>query len=84
MPAYSSISPLIGAIRFNRSLAVGGQLQDPGGKIATLISAINVINTNLSLIQIALMSANASAGFSSLSGVTFTSTFASLGNFTNT
>jgi hypothetical protein len=53
-----------------------------GGKIELLISAINILNTNVSLIQAAVTSANASGvSFSAISGVTFTSTLAALSNF---
>lgn len=83
MAFYSSVSTLLGAIHVNRGLAARGAAQDPGGKIAQLVSAMNIVNANLSLIQVALISANASAGFSSLSGVTFTSTFTTITNFSS-
>ena len=80
MPAFSSISTLRGAREVN-SIHLGMATYDLGGKIATMISAINILNTTVSLIQVALVSANASAvTFSSLSGVTFTSTLEALSN----
>ncbi len=81
---FSSISTLFGAMRINRALGVQAGLQDLGGKVAACISAVNLINTNLSLIQVALGSANASAvTFSSLSGqLPLASTYTQIGNFT--
>lgn len=83
MAFYSSISTRVGALRVNRALNVHGALEDPGGKIAVLVSAVNILNSNLSTIHAVLMSANASGvSFSSLSGTTFTQTLASITNFT--
>jgi len=84
MPAFSSISTLLGAIRVNRTMGAQAGLQDLGGKVAVLISAVNTINANLSLIQVALGSAHASAvTFSSLSGLLpLASTYTTIGNFT--
>lgn len=78
--AFSSISTLKGAREINTAhLALA--TQDLGGKVATMISAINTLNTTVSLIQVAVLSANASgATFSSLSGVTFSSTLVSMAN----
>lgn len=82
MAFYSSISTLVGAVQINRAFPARAQAQDLGGKIAALISAVNILNGNLSTIQLALMSANASAiTFSSLSGTTFTSTYTTITNF---
>jgi len=79
--AYSSVTTLKGGLEVNYGLGVAGT-NDPGGKIAVLISAINILNSSVSLIQAALVSANASAvTFSALSGVTFTSTYTSITNF---
>jgi hypothetical protein len=84
MAFYSSMSSLLGAMHVNRGLAARGAAQDPGGKIAALISAVNVLTTNVSLIQVAVMSANASAvGLSSLSGITFASTYSTIPNFSS-
>ena len=82
MAAFSSISTLKGARELNTSTLAAAS-QDLGGKVATLISAVNILNASVSLIQAAVTSANASAvTFSSLSGVTFTSTLASMANLT--
>lgn len=82
MAFYSSVSTLLGAISVNRSFPAKAQSQDPGGKIAVLVSAMNGVLANMALIQTAVLSANASAvSFSSLSGVTFTSTYTTLTNF---
>ena len=82
MAAFSSISTLKGARELN-AVHLATATQDLGGKVATLISAVNILNTSVSLIQAAVTSANASAvTFSSLSGVTFTSTLASMANLT--
>ncbi len=81
--AFSSVSTLKGARELN-TVHMAMANQDIGGKIATMISAINILNTTVSLIQVAVVSANASAvTFSSLSGVTFTSTIASMANLTS-
>lgn len=82
MAAFSSVSTLKGARELNQShMALA--TWDIGGKIATMISAINILNASVSLIQVACVSANVSAvTFSSLSGVTFTSTLASMANIT--
>ena len=83
MPAYSSVTTLRGGLEVNYELGLAAYA-DIGGKVAILISAMNILNTSLSLIQAALVSANASAvTFSSLSGVTFTSTYTSIANFTS-
>jgi hypothetical protein len=85
MPSIvSSISPLAGARRMNAQLGLAA-FDDPGGKLGWLISAVLTLNTNVSLIQVAVMSANASAvGLSSLSGVTFTQTNVAISNFAAT
>ena len=81
--AFSSVSTLKGARELN-TVHLAMASQDIGGKVATMISAINILNTTVSLIQAAVVSANASAvTFSSLSGVTFTSTLASMANLTS-
>lgn len=83
MAFYSSISTLVGAIRVNRAMNAQAAMQDPGGKIAALISAVTILNANLSTIQVVLASANASGvSFSALSGVTFTQTMGTISNFT--
>ena len=81
MPVFmSSISTLIGAMRVNRSLPSRAAVEDLGGKVAVLISAVNLLNANVSLIQAGL-TAN---GGSSLSGTAFTSTLGSMANFSTT
>lgn len=83
MAAFSSISTLKGAREVN-TIHLAAATEDLGGKVAKMVSSINILNTNVSLIQAAVMSANASAvTFSSLSGVTFTSTLASMANLTS-
>ena len=82
MAAFSSVSTLKGAREVNTA-HLAFATWDIGGKLATVISAINILNSNVSLIQAACVSANVSAvTFSSLSGVTFTSTLASMTNLT--
>lgn len=81
--AFSSVSTLKGARELN-TVHMAMANQDIGGKVATMISAINILNASVSLIQAAVVSANASAvTFSALSGVTFTSTLASMANLTS-
>ena len=85
MPAaLSSITTLAGARRVNTQLGLAAY-DDPGGKLAWLVSAVLTLNTTVSLIQVALLSTNASGvTLSGLSGVTFTSTNASISNFSTT
>lgn len=81
--AFSSVSTLKGARELN-TVHMAMANQDIGGKVATMISAINILNVSVSLIQAAVVSANASGvTFSALSGVTFTSTLASMANLTS-
>ena len=81
MPAFSSISTRAGVRDINNTNLALAQ-EDLAGKIAYLISAVNILNTTVSLIQAATVSANASGvTFSALSGVTFTATMATLSNF---
>lgn len=76
----SSVSTLKGA----REINAGGMpfaYHDLGGKVAQLISAVAILNTTVSALGAAALSANASAvTFSALSGVTFTATLTP-GNF---
>lgn len=78
---FTTSATLAGAMDINQiDLATGRE--NLGGKIELLISAINVLNTNVSLIQAAVLSANASGvSFSALSGVTFVSTLVTVSNF---
>lgn len=70
----SSVSTLKGAREVNGTSMVFGMM-DLGGKIAQLISAVAILNTTVSALGAAALSANASAvTFSALSGVTFTAT----------
>ncbi len=78
--AFSSISTLKGAREVN-TVHLAMASWDIGGKFATMISSINILNTTVSLIQTAVSAANASGvTFSSLSGVAFTSTLGTLSN----
>lgn len=70
----SSVSTLKGAREVNGTSMVFGMM-DLGGKIAQLISAVAILNTTVSALGAAALSANASAvTFSALSAVTFTAT----------
>ena len=81
--AFSSVTSLMGGLRLNYSIGMAG-IDDPGGKIAVLVSQVTALQTNLSTIQGALLSANASAvTLSSLSGVTF-ATYTTIANFAST
>ena len=85
MAAISTTSTLGGALHITRSFPTRAAYQDVGGKIAALISAVNILSTNLSTITVALSAANASGvTFSSLSGVAFTSTYVTISNFSTT
>lgn len=85
MPALlSSITSLAGARRLNNMLGLVAY-EDPGGKLAIALSAINALVSNLTIIQSALVSANVSAvTFSALSGVTFATYPAAISNFSST
>lgn len=79
----SSTSTLKGARNVNY---VHMQLayEDLGGKVAALISSVNLLNTNVSAIYSALISANASGvTFSVFSGVTLSATAGSISNFSS-
>lgn len=83
MPAFSSVTSLVGALRINYSLGLAG-LEDLGGKVALLVSQVNALTSNVIILQSAAVSANVSAAtFSSLSGVTFT-VYANISNFSST
>ena len=85
MPVISSTSTLPGAARFNFEQGVYGAYEDVGGKLAFLISGLNALVSNMTIVQSALVSANVSAvTFSSLSGVTFTTYPAAISNFSGT
>mgnify|MGYP001574340974 CR=1 FL=1 len=78
---FTTSATLAGAVDIN-ALGLETARENLGGKIELLISAINVLTTNVSLIQAAVISANASGvSFSALSGVTLASTFIALSNF---
>ena len=80
MPVMSSVTSLAGALRINYSLGLAAY-EDLGGRVAALISQVTLLQNNLSVIQLALVSANASAvTFSALSGVNF-GTYATVSNF---
>ena len=71
MPAFSSVTSLVGGLRVNYALGLAA-IEDPGGKLATLISAVTALASNVLILQSAAVSANVSAiTFSALSGVTF-------------
>lgn len=83
MPAISSITSLAGGLRVNYAMALAAY-EDPGGKLAALISQVTALQSNLLVLQSAAISANVSAAtFSSLSGVTF-AVYTTIGNFTST
>ena len=79
----SSTSTLKGARQFNVTHMVTAY-EDVGGKIAALVSAVNILNNNVSAIYSALISANASGvTFSVFSGVTLSATLGSISNFSS-
>lgn len=80
MPAFSSVTSLVGALRVNYAFPAAAQ-EDLGGRVAALISQVALLQANVLLVQSALVSA-------SLSGVTFSlvSTagyFATMGTISN-
>jgi len=82
--AFSSVTTLQEALKVNYAMGLAGTA-DPGGKIATLISAVNQMSLQLSYVQAVLVCANLSAiGFSAISvGATpFSGSPASITNFT--
>ena len=83
MPVISSMTSLPGALRINYMMGQAAY-DDPGGRIAALISQVTLLQSNLIIIQSALISANVSAAtFSSLSGVTF-GVYGTISNFAST
>lgn len=83
MPAFSSVTSLMGGLRVNYMLGQAAY-DDPGGKIALLVSQVTALQSNVIIIQSALLSANVSAvSLSSLSTVTFT-VYATISNFLST
>ena len=67
MPAFSSVTSLVGGLRVNWSMPAAAQ-EDLGGKVAVLISAVNQLSVQLSYVQAVLVCANLSAiGFSAIS-----------------
>ena len=83
MPAFSSVTTLQDALRVNYVMGLAGPA-DVGGKVAALISQITILQSNLTAIQSAIVSANASgATFSATSAGTFTA-FATITNFAST
>lgn len=79
---WRTSATLYGARDFSRIHRVAAA-NDVGFKIERLISAVNILNTSVSLVTTALSSLNASGvSVSSLSGVAFASTFATMSNFT--
>jgi hypothetical protein len=80
MPAFSSIGNLPGALRINYAFPTAAQ-EDLGGRLQLVLSNMAAMISNLTVMQSALLSANASAvTLSSLSGVTFT-TYQTNSNF---
>ena len=74
MPYFSSVSTRKGAREINSTNLVFA-LNDLGGMLAQLVSSVAILNTTVSALGAAALSANASAvTFSALSGVTFTAT----------
>mgnify|MGYP001576056482 FL=1 len=79
----SSTSTLKGAREFNQTHMVTAY-QDVAGKIAALVSAVNILNVSVSNIYSALISANASGvTFSVFSAVTLSATLGSISNFSS-
>ena len=80
--AVSSVTTLPGASRVNTVLGMAAY-DDPGGKIALLVSAVNMLTAQVSYIQ-TLVSASFQSGvtFSGMSTTTFSGTYVSVTNFT--
>ena len=79
----SSTSTLKGVRDFNVTHMVTAY-EDVGGKIAALVSAVNILNVSVSNIYSALISANASGvTFSVFSGVTLSDTLGTISNFSS-
>jgi hypothetical protein len=77
---FSSTATLAGARNLNRSSRMAAQ-EDLGGKVQLLISAVNLLQTALSTINTALVSAaNSGVSFSAFSTAPV-STMAALSNF---
>lgn len=80
--AYPTSSTLRGVRELNIQGGLVQQQEDAWSKIAGLISAVNALVSNVTLLQTAAASANVSAvTFSSLSGVTFTAYTGVISNF---
>ena len=81
MPAFSSVTNLLGALRVNYALPAAAQ-EDVGGKLAAAISAINQLTVQMSYIQTVISASQASGvTFSGLSGTAFSGTPAIITNF---
>lgn len=79
----SSTSTLKGARNINY-IHMQTAYEDLGGKVAALISAVNILNVSVSNIYSALISANASGvTFSVFSGVTLSATLGTISNFSS-
>ncbi len=84
MPVYfSSMTSLVAAQRLNLQMGLCAT-DDAFGRLAALISQVAILQSNMTLIQSAIVSANASgASFSAFSTATFT-TFQNVSNFAST
>ena len=79
--AVSSVASLAGAFRVNNELGMAAY-DDPGGKIALLVSAVTMLTAQVSYIQ-TLISASYQSGitFSGISTTTFSATYGTISNF---
>ncbi len=83
MPYVSTAATLAGAVRLLRMFRPWAE-QDGPAKFQFLISQVNALQSTVTTLQNAAVSANVSgATFSALSGVTFT-VFSSISNFSST
>lgn len=82
-PLFSSMTSLVAAQKLNYQMGLCAT-DDPFGRLAALISQVTILQSNMTLIQSAIVSANASgASFSAFSTATFT-TFQTVSNFAST
>ena len=71
--ALSSIATLVGALRVNYALPAPASMEDLGGKVAALISQVNMLNSSVSFIFSSIAAAIAASQVSGLSTGNITS-----------
>ena len=69
--SISSTATLVGALRINYALPAPASMEDAGGKISFLISAVNALVLSVSALNTAVSALNAAAVSAANSAVTF-------------